>query len=71
MTTSNETEVERLRRLLKVALDHADSYKAHFHHLQETAWKAQHESIRRGNLIKKQREKIGELEKRLGIDDAL
>jgi hypothetical protein len=68
---NGETEVERLRRLLKVALNHAEDYKRHFHHLQESMWAAERKAIQRGNLIKKQRAKIGELEKRLGIDDEL
>jgi Lhr-like helicase len=71
MTNSEETEVARLRRLLKVALDHADSYKAHFHHLQDSMWAAERKAIQRGNLLKRQRAKIAELEARLGIDDEL
>ena len=71
MTSSDETEVEKLRRLLKVALGHADAYKAHFHHLQESMWAAEKLARKRQEVIERQRSMIEDYEARLGITDEL
>jgi hypothetical protein len=72
MTNSDEeTEVEKLRRLLRVALGHADAYKVHFHHLQESMWAAEKLAYKRKEIIERQRSMIEDYEARLGLTDEL
>lgn len=68
---SDETEVERLKRLLGVAMDHAVACKALFHSAQEQAWKWEKTSIAQGRLLKRQSRTIANLEQQAGIDTDL
>ena len=63
-TTSEESEVERLRRHEQIAWDHAVAFKALMHGMQD-------EIDEKDRTIKRQRAIIAKLEDQLGIDQEL
>lgn len=65
---SEETEVEKLKRLLDVATAHAVACKALFHSMQDQAWKWEKRAYAAERLTRRQGRIIADLETKLGID---
>lgn len=64
-------DVADFRQRYDQAVNAAVVYKRMYHEMQDSYVAALDELATRGNIIKAQREIIGRLEKRLGIDDDL
>lgn len=69
--TPPEWEIERLTRLLKITGDHAVAYKSKFHDMQEEIWRLEKLYLKFKGRSDRQKEYIEELERKLGIDNAL
>jgi hypothetical protein len=71
MTNSDQEELERLRRERAITLDHLVAYKGLYHDAQDKMLDAMNLAAERSRTIKRQREIIADLEKRLGLDEEL
>lgn len=69
--TSNETELERLRRHERIAWEHVAAFKALFDESQEARQNAEDELEVSRNIRKRQSAIIAKLEEQLGIDREL